>query len=128
MKTTAETTVKDLEVFADNLDIQQAANTYRQHGALVVRGLMKPYIKKIAIEGQAGDSIFFSVKTIHGSKENHSDKARPVFIHRYRRADDYVVVGATTTANRSEAEKKAPDVKKRSQLGFMVSGVRRYAD
>lgn len=87
-----------------------------------------PWEKALPIEGKAGDSIFFNVKTIHGSKENHSDKARPVFIHRYRRADDYVVVGATTAANRSEAEKKAAEVKKKSQLGFMVSGVRRYAD
>jgi len=76
--------------------------------------------------GKAGDAIFFHVNTIHGSKENHSPTARPVFIHRYRRADDYVVISATNTANRAEAEKHIATAKKENQQGFMMRGCRRF--
>ena len=85
-----------------------------------------PWERSLPIEGKAGDSIFFNVKTIHGSKENHSDKARPVFIHRYRRADDYTVVSGTNVENRAEAEKNAGKATKEQQKGFMVSGFRKY--
>lgn len=80
----------------------------------------------VPIEGRAGDAIFFHVNTIHGSPENHSTEPRPVFIHRYRRADDYVVIGGTGTQNREEAEKMAAEARKENQLGFMVRGSRRY--
>ena len=40
-------TVQDLEVFADRLDARRAAAIYQEHGALVVRGLMKPYLADI---------------------------------------------------------------------------------
>lgn len=83
-----------------------------------------PWEKALPIVGRAGDSIFFNVKTIHGSKENHSDRPRPVFINRYRRADDYIVVSATTAANRAEAEKRAAEAKKASQRGLMARGFR----
>ena len=78
------------------------------------------------IDGRAGDSIFFHYRTIHGSKENHSDKARPVFINRYRRVDDYVTVSATTAENRAEMEKRASEASKSMQRGFMVRGFRKY--
>jgi phytanoyl-CoA hydroxylase len=82
--------------------------------------------KALPIVGQAGDAIFFHVNTIHGSMENHSDKARPVFIHRYRRADDYIVISATTTENRALAEKRVAEAKKENQKGYMVRGFRPY--
>lgn len=82
--------------------------------------------KALPVCGKAGDAIFFHVNTIHGSKENHSKGSRPVFIHRYRRADDYVVIGATSAANRTEAEKHIAAAKKENQRGFMVRGRRRY--
>jgi hypothetical protein len=82
--------------------------------------------KALPLEGKAGDAIFFNVKTIHGSPENHSDTARPVFIHRYRRADDYIVVSGTTTENRALNEKRAAEAKKENQMGLMVRGFRRY--
>ncbi len=85
-----------------------------------------PWERALPITGQAGDSIFFNVKTIHGSQENHSEKPRPVFIHRYRRADDYVTIGATSTQNRAEAEKRAAEAKKENQRGLMVRGFRSY--
>jgi phytanoyl-CoA hydroxylase len=66
------------------------------------------------------------VRTIHGSQENHSHKPRPVFINRYRRPDDYVVISATTTANRAEAEKRAAEAKKENQRGLIVRGVRPF--
>jgi phytanoyl-CoA hydroxylase len=85
-----------------------------------------PWERALPIVGQAGDSIFFHVRCIHGSKENHSDQPRPVFINRYRRADDYVTIGATTTQNRAEAEKRAVEAKKENQRGLMVRGFRPY--
>jgi ectoine hydroxylase-related dioxygenase (phytanoyl-CoA dioxygenase family) len=87
-----------------------------------------PWERALPIVGQAGDSIFFHVKTIHGSKQNMSDKPRPVFINRYRRADDYVVIGGTTTENRAEAEKRVAEAKKGSQRGLMVRGFRPYQE
>ena len=86
-----------------------------------------PWERALPIVGKAGDSIFFNVKMIHGSKQNHSDTPRPVFINRYRRVDDYVVIGGTTTANRAEAEKRAAEAKKTNeQRGLMVRGFRPY--
>ena len=88
-----------------------------------------PWERALPIVGKAGDSIFFHVKMIHGSKQNHSDKPRPVFINRYRRVDDYVVGGGTTTANRAEAEKRAAEAKKTNeQRGLMVRGFRPYTE
>jgi len=85
-----------------------------------------PWERALPVMGSAGDSIFFHVRTIHGSQENRSDKPRPVFIHRYRRADDYVVIGASTTEKRAEAEKRVAEAKKENQRGLMVRGFRRY--
>ncbi|MCX6382574.1 MAG: phytanoyl-CoA dioxygenase family protein [Armatimonadetes bacterium] len=82
--------------------------------------------RAVPIVGQAGDSIFFAVHTIHGSQENHSEKARPVFIHRYRSADDYVVIGASTVEKRTEAEKHIAEAKKENQRGLMVRGFRPF--
>ena len=87
-----------------------------------------PWERALPICGSAGDGIFFHYKTIHGSKENHSDKARPVFIHRYRRPDDYVIIGATTVEKREAAEKNAEQAKKDNQQGLMVRGFRAYSD
>jgi phytanoyl-CoA hydroxylase len=85
-----------------------------------------PWERSLPITGQAGDSIFFHYKTIHGSKENHSTQPRPVFINRYRRPDDYVIVSATTAENRAEAEKRADQAKKENQRGLMARGFRVY--
>ena len=85
-----------------------------------------PWERALPICGKAGDSIFFHYRTIHGSKENHSQQPRPVFIHRYRRADDYVTVSATTAANREEAEKLGAQARKENQRGLMVRGFRRW--
>lgn len=89
-----------------------------------------PWESALPIPGRAGDSIFFNVKTIHGSKQNMSDKPRPVFINRYRRTDDYVVIGGTTTANRAESEKRAAAAeeakKSNSDRGLMLRGFRPF--
>ncbi|MDP6594870.1 MAG: phytanoyl-CoA dioxygenase family protein [Candidatus Poribacteria bacterium] len=58
----------------------------------------------LPLEGQAGDSIFFHVQAIHGSKQNFSDRPRPVFINRYRAGNDETIIGGTTVANRAESE------------------------
>ena len=83
-----------------------------------------PWERSLPVKGQAGDAVIFHVNTIHGSKPNWSESPRPVVIHRYRRADDYVVVGAPTAADRAEAEKKREEARKENQLGFMVRGYR----
>lgn len=80
--------------------------------------------RAVPITGNPGDAIFFHVKTVHGSQQNHSKSPRPVFIHRYRRADDYVVVDATTTENRAQAIKHVGEATKENQMGFMVCGFR----
>lgn len=82
--------------------------------------------RALPITGNAGDSIFFHYRCIHGSQENHSQSPRPVFIHRYRRPGDYVTIGAPTVAAREEAEKRAAEVKAQNQQGYMVRGFRRY--
>ena len=88
-----------------------------------------PWEAALPIVGQAGDSIFFNVKTIHGSKQNHSDTPRPVFINRYRRPDDYAVIRATTTANRAQAEQRAQKARRADEpQGLMVRGFRPYED
>lgn len=83
-----------------------------------------PWERSLPICGRAGDAIFFHYRCIHGSKENHSEKPRPVFIHRYRRPDDYVTISAATAEAREEAEKHAAEVKKQNQQGLMVRGFR----
>ncbi len=85
-----------------------------------------PWEKALPITGQAGDTIFFHYRTIHGSQENHSNAPRPVFINRYRRPNDYVTVGAATVAGREEAEKKASQARKGQQRTLMVRGFREY--
>lgn len=88
-----------------------------------------PWERALPILGKAGDTIFFHVKTIHGSKENYSDKPRPVIINRYRSVEDYVVVSATTKASREAAEKKEQaKTKPAEQYGLMVRGYRTYRE
>jgi hypothetical protein len=62
-----------------------------------------PWERAIPVCGRAGDAIFFGNNTIHGSKENYSTGPRPVFVSRYRRADDYVVVGGTDAGKPRQA-------------------------
>ena len=77
------------------------------------------------------DSIFFNVKTVHGSKQNMSDKPRPD-LHQSlpSRTDDFVIIGGTTTANRAEAEKRAAAAeeakKANSDRGLMLRGFRPF--
>ena len=89
-----------------------------------------PWESALPISGNAGDSIFFNVKTVHGSKQNMSDKPRPIFINRYRRTDDYVVIGGTTTTNRAASEKRAAEAeeakKAASDRGLMLRGFRPF--
>ena len=88
-----------------------------------------PWEAALPITGQAGDSIFFNVRTVHGSKQNHSDTPRPVFISRYRRPDDFAIIRATTTAKRAEAEKRAQQARRADEpQGLMVRGFRPYTD
>ncbi|MSS72824.1 MAG: mitomycin antibiotic biosynthesis protein [Candidatus Latescibacteria bacterium] len=87
-----------------------------------------PWERALPIVGRAGDSIFFHVRMIHGSQENHSDRPRPVFINRYRRVDDYVTISATSTAKRAEAEKRVAEARKENQRGLMVRGFRPYQE
>jgi len=78
----------------------------------------------LPIEGKAGDSIFFHVNTIHGSKPNTTDSSRPVFIHRYRRSDDYIVINGPTVKDRKLSEKQKDKARKENQYGLMAAGFR----
>jgi len=79
-----------------------------------------PWEAAVPIPGEPGDSIFFNVKCIHGSQENHSTGPRPVYIHRYRRCGDVIVAGGTSTDNRGARADHEP--------GFMVAGLRRHVE
>ena len=79
-----------------------------------------PWEAALPIEGRAGDAIFFHVKTIHGSKPNYTDVARPAFVHRYRRPDDYVIATGTTVRNRRSVEHGETT----QTQGLMVRGIR----
>jgi hypothetical protein len=46
-------------------------------------------------------------------------------IHRYRRADDFIVISATSATNRAEREKHIEEARKENQKGFMVRGYRK---
>ena len=84
-----------------------------------------PWEAAIPVEGQAGDAIFFHVRTVHGSKPNYGDEPRPVFIIRYRDPEDYTIVRATRTEVRAEAEKQAAEATRADdQRGLMVRGFR----
>ncbi len=87
-----------------------------------------PWEKALPITGSPGDSIFFHVHTIHGSQTNRSENPRPVFIHRYRSSEDYVIIGAASVAGREKAEKAASDARKENQMGLMVRGFRTFSD
>ncbi len=87
-----------------------------------------PWERALPVCGEAGDGIFFHYRTIHGSKQNHSNARRPVFINRYRSVEDYTIIGATTTANRAEAEKRAAEVTKGGERGLVVRGYRSYTE
>ena len=85
-----------------------------------------PWERSTPIEGKAGDSIFFHINCIHGSKPNGSSEPRPVFINRYRNADDYVIITTDDRKNPAEAEKLAAEASKENQKGLMLRGFRRY--
>src|SRR5579871_2839794 len=57
--TEAAVRVEDIEVFADDLDVQRAAAIYKEQGCLVVRGLMKAYLPEVQrdIEAAAVQSL-----------------------------------------------------------------------
>ena len=58
----------------------------------------------MAVEGQAGDAIFFHQHLVHGSSPNHSPYPRPTFINRYTKPEDAVIMPlATSVAMRQEA-------------------------
>ncbi|MBA3710363.1 MAG: phytanoyl-CoA dioxygenase family protein [Planctomycetes bacterium] len=86
-----------------------------------------PWERALPITGQSGDAILFHVKTIHGSKENLSPRPRPVVVHRFRAANDYVTINATTAENRSDAERQAEKARKQTQRGLMVRGYRSHS-
>lgn len=83
----------------------------------------------LSIVDQEGDSIFFHVRTVHGSKQNSSDGLRPVFSNRCRRPDECVVFRATTAASRAEAEKHVQDAYLEDDPHrLMVCGYRPFSD
>ena len=82
--------------------------------------------RAVPIEGRAGDAVIFHTCTIHGSPDNRSDRPRPVFIKRYRRADDFCVIDVANVADRQRAEQAPVTAKTEDDWGLMVRGIRRY--
>jgi len=82
--------------------------------------------RAVAIEGRAGDAILFHTNTVHGSPENRSDRPRPVFIQRYRRADDFCVIDVGNVEARRAAEQHPRTQKGDDDWGLMVRGIRRH--
>jgi ectoine hydroxylase-related dioxygenase (phytanoyl-CoA dioxygenase family) len=82
--------------------------------------------RAVPVTGRAGDSILFHGATIHGSPANRSDRPRPVFIQRYRRADDYCMIDVVSKQDRDRAEKNPVKNKTSDDWGLMVRGLRRY--
>jgi ectoine hydroxylase-related dioxygenase (phytanoyl-CoA dioxygenase family) len=60
----------------------------------------------LAIDGKAGDAIFFNIHTVHGSTGNRSPLPRASFINRYITSDDYQTYFATDTIMRKGAKAK----------------------
>jgi len=85
-----------------------------------------PWERALPLIGKAGDAIFFHVKTVHGSKSNSSKASRPVMIHRYRAANDYVVITATNVEKRKASAVAMDQAKKDNQQGFIVRGRRPF--
>jgi ectoine hydroxylase-related dioxygenase (phytanoyl-CoA dioxygenase family) len=82
--------------------------------------------RALPVCGQAGDAILFHALTVHGSKENRSPRPRPVFIHRYRRADDFATLDVVNMTDRRKAEENRKTRKTNEDWGLMVRGLRRY--
>ena len=82
--------------------------------------------RAVPIEGSAGDAVIFHTCTIHGSPDNRSDRPRPVFIKRYRRADDFCVIDVANVADRQRAEQAPVAAKTEDDWGLMVRGIRRF--
>ena len=59
--------IGDIEVFADRLDARRAADIYREHGCLVVRGLMRPYLA--AIQREIAEAVRQAVELLPRAKE-----------------------------------------------------------
>jgi len=53
MTAPAAVSVEDLEFHAERLDARRAAEAYREHGCLVIRGLMKPYLPELVRDIEA---------------------------------------------------------------------------
>merc|ERR1719401_2325094 len=80
----------------------------------------------IAVNGKAGDTVFFHMNCVHGSTPNFSDKPRATFINRYLKVGDKQIIFATSTKQRALAEKayETGDADKmpKQDKGFVVRG------
>jgi len=85
-----------------------------------------PWESALPIIGEAGDTILFHYRTVHGSKENHSERPRPAVINRYRDPRDYMCAAAVTAEQAERALAHADEVTSDGQPGLMVSGFRSY--
>ena len=70
----------------------------------------------LVIEGDAGDTVFFHIHTIHGSPPNRSPRPRATFINRYIAADDYQAYFATDTDMRVRARTEYETALARGEL------------
>ena len=128
--------VGDIELRADGLNAANAATIYKEHGCLVVRGLMTSYIEQIArdIDAAIDDTLSLldhATQVPEGWTTPNGTLLLPAPAG-YDRDKQIMVLGfhyqgsATSTTNRAEAEKQIEQARKENRLGLMVRGNRRY--
>ena len=87
----------------------------------------------LRIDGDAGDTIFFHIHTLHGSPPNRSPEPRPVMINRYIEASDYQIYFATDARMRERAKEEYEEGVRNGRLppkerGIMVRGAREWRE
>jgi len=84
-----------------------------------------PWERSVAVPAKAGDAIVYHLRMVHGSKRNETANARPAFINRYRRTDDYTLVGGASLMAR-EMSSQVEQIEPYEQRGLVVRGFRKY--
>lgn len=79
----------------------------------------------VAVNGKAGDTLFFHVHTVHGSTPNRSATPRATFINRYTHPDDVQTIHATSEALREAGEKGQAEVPVKER-NYLVRGRRKW--
>ena len=107
----------------EDLDAAEAAEVYREHGCLVVRGLMKPYIEEMAAD--IGATVRQSIEMLDRAERKPEGWVSPngsLFIPApdgYSRDKQIMTVGISyTTSGGVSAGGDGPDCARHSRSDF----------